>query len=101
MKNAPALTLRRGDKQKLKAVTRRRNVLFRDAQRARIILLASEGYSNMEISRLVDVHRNQIIQWRNRYESEGLNGLGDRARPFACDRTAASRTERSGQRQIL
>jgi transposase len=80
MKNAPALTLRRGDKQKLAALTRRRNVLFRDAQRARIILLASQGYSNMEISRLTDVHRNQVIQWRNRYEHEGLNGLGDRAR---------------------
>jgi len=80
MKNAPALTLRRGDKQKLAAVTRKRNVLFRDAQRARIILLASEGYSNMEISRLTDVHRNQVIQWRERYKREGLSGLGDRAR---------------------
>ena len=80
MKNAPALTLRRGDKQKLEAVTRKRNVPFRDAQRARLILLASEGYSNMEISRLTDVHRNQVIQWRERYKREGLNGLGDRAR---------------------
>ena len=80
MKNAPALTLRYGDKQKLKALTRKRNVLFRDTQRARMILLASEGYSNMEISRLTDVHRNQVIQWRERYKSEGINGLGDRAR---------------------
>ena len=80
MKNAPALTLRRGDKQKLKTLTRRRNVLFRDAQRARIILLASDGYSNTEISRLTDVHRSQVIQWRERYKSEGIDGLEDRAR---------------------
>jgi len=80
MKNAPALTLRRGDKQKLESVTRKRNVLFRDAQRARIILLASEGHSNMEISRLTDVHRNQVIEWRNRYKADGRAGLGDRAR---------------------
>lgn len=80
MKNAPALILRRGDKQKLKAITRKRNVLFRDAQRARIILLASEGCSNAEISRLTDVHRNQVIQWRERYKKEGIRGLQDRIR---------------------
>jgi len=80
MKNAPTLKLRRGDKQRLKSITRKRNVLFRDAQRARIILLSSDGYSNTEISRLADVHRNQVIEWRKRYEQDGLAGLGDRAR---------------------
>ena len=80
MEYAPALTLRRGDKQRLESVTRKRNVLLRDAQRARIILLASQGYSNVEIAHLSDVHRNQVIQWRERYKREGLNGLGDRAR---------------------
>ena len=80
MQNAPALTLHRGDKQKLKSLTRKRNVLFRDALRARIILLASEGYSNAEISRLTDVHRNQVIQWRQRYKEEGIRGLEDRVR---------------------
>ncbi len=80
MRHAPALTLRPGDKQKLEAVLRRRNVPLREAQRARIILLSSEGQSNMDISRLTDVHRNQVIQWRDRYKREGLHGLEDRTR---------------------
>jgi len=80
MKNAPALTLRRGDKKKLKTITRKLNVPLRDGQRARIILLASEGYGNSEISRLTDVHRNRVILWRKRYEERGLDGLDDRAR---------------------
>jgi transposase len=80
MKNAPALKLRRGDKKKLEAISHRRNSTLRDAQRARIILLASEGHSNVEIAHLTDVHRNQVIQWRKRYGKEGLDGLADLAR---------------------
>lgn len=80
MNNAPALTLRRSDKKKLESIVRKRNIPVREAQRARIILLASEGYSNLEISRLTNVHRNQVIQWRNRYQVHGLQGLEDRAR---------------------
>jgi transposase len=47
------------------------------AQRARIVLLASEGLPNAEIARRVGVARQTVIDWRARYEAVGIGGLGD------------------------
>ena len=53
----------------------------RDWQRARIVLLASEGLSAPVIGEAVGMSRNQVGVWRRRYASEGLEGLSDRPRP--------------------
>jgi len=79
-KLAPPLKLRRGDRKRLAEVVRCRSTPHREVQRARIILLGAEGAGNSEISRLCDVHRNQIIEWRRRYEEEGIEGLDDQPR---------------------
>jgi transposase len=50
------------------------------AQRARIVLLASEGLPNAEIARRVGVARQTVIDWRARYQAVGIAGLGDLAR---------------------
>jgi len=46
-------------------------------QRARIILLASQGESNSAIAELVGVSRPTVISWRARYDEDGLAGLED------------------------
>ena len=53
----------------------------RDWQRARIILLASEGLSSPVIGEAVGLNRNQVDVWRRRWREEGLAGLDDRPRP--------------------
>jgi transposase len=50
-------------------------------QRARIVLLAADGWSNRAISARVGLHYNQVAVWRDRYQDEGLAGLVDTDRP--------------------
>lgn len=75
-----ALILRDGDLTRLTAVMRSRSVRAGIAQRARIIVLASEGESNTRIAELVGVTRQTVITWRARYDEAGMNGLVDEAR---------------------
>ncbi len=52
----------------------------RDWQRARIVLMASEGLSSPVIGEAVGLNRNRVDVWRRRWRGEGLEGLGDRPR---------------------
>lgn len=79
MRVAP-LVLRDGDLTCLTALMRSRSVRAGIAQRARIIVLASEGESNTRIAELVGVTRQTVITWRARYDEAGMNGLVDEAR---------------------
>jgi transposase len=47
------------------------------AKRARIILLAADGWSNRDIGEVVDLHYNQVGIWRKRYSDYGLASLED------------------------
>lgn len=48
--------------------------------RARIVLLASEGLANKEISARLDTTPQTVCKWRKRFYQEGLGGLEDRPR---------------------
>ena len=48
--------------------------------RARIVLLAAEGWANVDIADEAGVHVDVMSRWRKRFWSEGLAGLGDRPR---------------------
>src|ERR1700734_518898 len=76
-----ALKLRRGDRAQLDAILRSGTVEARIAQRARIIVLAADGWSNRNIACTVGMHYNQVGIWRKRYREFGLAGLGDEERP--------------------
>ena len=55
----------------------------RDAQfrvRANAVWLSHQGYQVDEIAKILDRHRNTVISWLNRYESQGLAGLRDSPR---------------------
>jgi hypothetical protein len=84
------LVLRDGDEGDLVALTRASSVRAGLAQRARIVLLASQGVSNTKIAELVGVSRPTVIGWRDRYGERGLAGLDDepRAGPTADGRSS-------------
>jgi len=49
--------------------------------RARLVLLAAEGWSNSAIARKLDYHRGAVVQWRDRFAEQGIEGLHDLPRP--------------------
>ena len=53
---------------------------FRCRQRAQAILLSVRGFSIAELWSILDVRRDAISGWIDRWESEGLLGLYDRPR---------------------
>ena len=79
--SAPPLLLRVGDQEELSRLVRASSVPARLAQRARIVLLASEGVRNADIAQRVGVSRPTVNLWRSRYAEAGLAGLVDVDRP--------------------
>jgi transposase/biotin operon repressor len=51
------------------------------AARARIVLLAGQGFGTSEIARRAGVSRSTVTAWLQRYAEEGLSGLEDRPKP--------------------
>jgi len=49
--------------------------------RARMVLLAAEGWSNDRIAASLSVGRDVVSQWRKRFFYERLSGLEERPRP--------------------
>lgn len=53
------------------------------AQRARIVLLAGDGMSNVAVAERVGVNQATVVKWRKRFLERGLDGLVDEPRPGA------------------
>ena len=77
----PPLLVSDSDRVELGRRTRSGTIASRDAQRARVVLLAAEGMSNRDIAEVVGLHYNQVGLWRSRYELLGIAGLDDEPRP--------------------
>ena len=71
---AAALVLREGDREELARLVRSSTVRAGLAQRARIVLLAADGETNVAISEKVGVSRPTVIDWRNRYGAKPVGG---------------------------
>jgi transposase len=78
---APPLLLRDGDHEQLTRLVRASSAPAGLAQRARIVLLASEGMLNADIAERVGVSRPTVNRWRARYTDGGVAGLVDEDRP--------------------
>ena len=48
--------------------------------RARMILLAADGWDNDEIAARLDTHREVVSRWRKRFFEQRLSGLTERSR---------------------
>jgi transposase len=53
------------------------------AQRARIVLLAADGLSNVAVADKVGVNQATVVKWRKRFIERRLDGLVDEPRPGA------------------
>jgi transposase len=88
---AGPLILRLGDRARLAALTRSSTAPAGNAQRARIVLLASEGLPNAVIARQVGVSTPTVLAWRTRYDAGGVEALADlprSGRPPVIDEAA-------------
>lgn len=68
------------EREKLESLARQYTAPYQEVVRAKIVLLASEGYSNCEIAARLDTPRQIVSKWRQRYFEEGANGLADQER---------------------
>jgi len=59
----------------LRALSKRRRIEARLQQRARVILLAAQGWQNKEIAVEVDLDRRQVALWRRRFLEGGVDAL--------------------------
>jgi len=69
------------EREELETIVSSRTYEARLFQRAKIVLLCSEGAAIKKIAEKLDILPNTVIVWRDRYLEEGLDGLYDRERP--------------------
>src|SRR3954468_16442803 len=79
MRAAP-LALRDGDRERLEGWLRSSTIQAGLAQRARIVLLAADGPTNVDSAGRVGVSLPTVTSWRTRYARSGIGGLSDEAR---------------------
>ena len=79
-KSPYVLRLSADQRRELEARARRYTLPYRDVVRAKIVLMAAEGYDNDEIALRLDTRREIVSKWRKRFFEQGLVGLEERPR---------------------
>ena len=89
MRVAQTITLDPEQKTQLEQWSRGRSIAVRLAERARIVLLAAEGYQDLEIAAALEITNQKAARWRQRFLALGLKGLEKDApragRPLTID----------------
>ena len=80
MRTAPKIEVTPQDLKILTKRSKSRTEAKQVIERAKIILLCYEGKSVKEIAETMHTYSNKVIEWRNRYMAEGINGLLDKSR---------------------
>ncbi len=63
----PPVEISVGERAELELRVRSNTVEARVAQRARIVLLAADGLSNIAVANKVDVNQATVVKWRKRF----------------------------------
>jgi transposase len=79
-RSSDPIELSEDERRELEAIAGRLMAPFRMVQRARIVLYAAQGLTNVEIARRLDTAPEVVAKWRRRFRLERLEGLQDRAR---------------------
>lgn len=79
-KRAPILTCDEQTRKELEQLAASGTAQARMVQRAKIILGCLEGKTMNEIARELGIRANTVIDWRQRFEREGIAGLRERPR---------------------
>ena len=69
------------DRRELQRRSRAKGAPAREVERARIVLLSSQGVPGKQIAAMVGCAEPTVVTWRRRYAESGLAGLEDRPRP--------------------
>jgi transposase len=77
------LTVTDGEREVLRRWSCRPKSPHSIAQRARIVLLASQDMANTVVAERVGVNPATVVKWRKRFIERGLDGLVDEPRPGA------------------
>lgn len=78
---ASQIELTQGERAELQQIARRRKSSQSAALRARIVLHAAKGLTNLEIADALDTTRLTVGKWRSRFARDGMQGLFDARRP--------------------
>lgn len=68
------------ERQVLESMAAKYSSPYRDVIRAKIVLYAAQGLSNEAIGSRLDLPRQVVSKWRERFFAEGLPGLEERPR---------------------
>lgn len=94
MRYSPAVVLTVVQREELRSYARGRSVSVRLAQRARIVLLASEERPDQEIGWTLGITRQKASRWRKRFLQLGIEGLKkDAPRPGRKRKVSATKIE--------
>lgn len=80
MRVAPKIALTEADRTTLIAWKQDAQARPRRAQRARIVLLAAEGKTNLEIATILGLDRRSVGRWRTRVAQQGIAILANPTR---------------------
>ncbi|MDF1569669.1 MAG: helix-turn-helix domain-containing protein, partial [Spirochaetaceae bacterium] len=78
---APKVDLTGEEKDQLSSFANSRSLPHGQVYRAKIVLLAAEGMTNIEIADALNTTRETVGKWRKRYLEKGIEGLYDELRP--------------------
>jgi transposase len=79
-KSPYAIELTAEERALLERQARRYTLPYKDVIRAKVVLLAAQGYGNDEIAARLDFRREIVSKWRKRFFEERLAGLEERPR---------------------
>ena len=96
---ARAVRLAPEDRAVLEARLRAPSTEQRHVLRARIVLLAAEGFASRAIARELRIMPRTASLWRIRFAEEGLDGLADKPRPGG--RRSSAKYDHNSERRIL
>ena len=65
---------------KLEEIARKYTSPYCNVIRAKVILLAAQGFQNKQIGEQLDIPRQIVSKWRKRFFLEGFDGLKDQSR---------------------
>ena len=77
-RRATPITLAAAERQELERRVRARTSRQQEALRARIVLGAASGASNVDLAAALGIARHTARHWRDRFAADGLAGLRDR-----------------------
>src|SRR5450432_4031107 len=95
MRTGISITLKPGDRRRLKALARDRNTPHKHVWRAEIVLLSADGVGTNEIMRRTGKSKTCVWRWQERFMEAGYDSLlHDKTRPSRIPPLGSGITER-------